>query len=268
MQVLENPKAAVEFYERARLYARLLGKEEVRRTARKIASIYFSDNTGAAGIGEDNKRYRYIISLISSDSNEAAQRMVGSSYYLLGEYSKSIETWNNLLSSVATHDSIERKKIINNIALAYAALHQYTLALLKVEEGLRLPFSENNENERREQIRLLSTKTLVELNSNSCATARTSWNTRNKLKKQDLSKCTSLINALVWACDNPASNRKNIIESLLTGVGQDPLSFKDHTTEAYSAIIEQAEKTFSDCYLGLKFNLKNVKRGILNETPN
>lgn len=264
MQVLENPKAAIEFYEQSRLYARWLGQEEERRTARKIATIYFSDNNGTAGISANKDRYRYIITLIGSDSNETAQRMVGSSYYLLGEYSKAIETWGILLSSIPATQLIERKKIINNIALAYTALHQNSLALIKVEEGLQLPFSESNENERREQIRLLSTKTLVELNGNSCISAKKSWDARNKLKQQDLSKCTSLISAQVLACGNDANNRSKIIDSLLIGVGQDPSSFRDHTTEALSAIIEQAEKTFADCYLGLRFNVNSVKQVVSN----
>ena len=264
MQVLENPKAAVAFYEKSRLYARWLGPEEERRTARKIAAIYFSDNNGTIGISGSNERYRYIISLLGSDSNETAQRMVGSSYYLLGEYSKAIETWNVLLSSIAATQSIERKKIINNIALAYTALHQNSLALAKVEEGLQIPFSESNENDRREQIRLLSTKTLVELNANSCASARTTWDTRNRLKQQDLSKCTSLISAQVLACGSSANNKAKIVESLLIGVAQDPVSFRDHTTEALSAIIEQAEKTFTGCYLGLRFNVNSVKQVVLN----
>jgi tetratricopeptide (TPR) repeat protein len=264
MQVLENPKAAVAFYEQSRLYARWLGPEEERRTARKIATIFFYDNNGAAGISAHSERYRYIITLIGSDSNETAQRMVGSSYYLLGEFSKAIETWETLLSSISTTQAIERKRLINNIALAYTALHQKSLALVKVEEGLQLPFSESNESERREQIRLLSTKTLVELNGNSCISARTSWDARNKLKQQDLSKCTSLIGAQVLACGNVSSNRSEIISSLLIGVGQDPSSFKDYTTEALSAIIEQAEKTFTDCYLGLRFDANSVKQAVLN----
>lgn len=264
MQVLENPKGAVAFYEKSRLYARWLGSEEERRTARKIAAIYFSDSKGTAGISANDERYRYIISLIGSDPNEAAQRMVGSSYYLLGEYSKAIETWNTLLSSISNTQTIERKRIINNISLAYAALHQNQLALAKVEEGLKLPYSESNESERREQIRLLSTKTLVELNANSCTSARVSWDTRNKIKKQDLSKCTSLISAQVLACGNVATNRRRIVESLLIGVGQDPNIFRDHTTEALGSIIEQAEKTFTDCYLGLSFDTNSVKQVVLN----
>jgi sulfur relay (sulfurtransferase) complex TusBCD TusD component (DsrE family) len=263
MQVLENSKSAVAFYEQARLYARWLGHEEERRTARKIAAIYFSDNNDTAGISGSSERYRYIISLVGADSNEAAQRMVGSSYYLLGEYSNAIETWSTQLLSIAVTQATERKKIINNIALAYTALHQNSLALAKIEEGLQLTFSVSNENERREQIRLLSTKTLVELNANSCNSARITWDTRNRLKQQELSKCSSLIGVQVLACGNAANDRGKIIESLLIGVGQDPSSFKDHTTEAVSAIIKQAEKTFSNCYLGLKFNADSVKQAVL-----
>ncbi|WP_422419458.1 hypothetical protein [Pseudomonas sp. GZD-222] len=264
MQALENPKAAVAFYEKSRLYARWLGPEYERRTGRNIAAIYFSDHNGSAGISGNNERHRYIISLIGSDSNETAQRMVGSSYYLLGEYSKAIETWNALLSSIAASQSIERKRIFNNIALAYTALHQNSLALTKVEEGLQLPFSEANESERREQVRLLSTKTIIQLNANSCTSAKTAWNTRNKLKQQEISKCTSLISAQILACENVFSNRNGIIESLLIGVGQDPDSFSDHTAEALNSIIEQAEKTFTDCYLGLRFNTLSVKKAVLH----
>ena len=222
-----------------------------------VMACFFFETSSLAG--------PYGIELPSlSTSKEVAQRLVGESYYSLGEYSKAIETWEAMLLSLSTKQIAERKKTINSIALAYIALLQNSQALAKIEEGLRLQYSEKIDTERREQSRLLSTKASIELSSNLCSEASTTWDSKNILGYQETSKCRSLINAQVLSCSTSADNKGEIIDSLFIGVGQDPSSFRDNKPEALSAIIRQAEQMFKDCYLGLRFNSNNVKRAVTN----
>mgnify|MGYP000344222346 CR=1 FL=1 len=206
---------------------------------------------------------RAIVQLLGTDSNPTAQRMLGTSYYLLGEYAKASETWNELLATMGKKDSIEKKKILNNISLAYNAQFQYSLAMKKVNEGLSILFDTNNEKERREQIRLLSTKTLTLVAQDNCEDARTIWDYRNSLKQQQLSKCTSLITTQVLSCNGAVGYEKELIESVLIGVGQDPDSFIDYTAPAMSSLIGQATTTFSSCYLGLKYPKEKVSGAVM-----
>jgi hypothetical protein len=265
MQVLENPKAALDLYGTAMRYARWLGLQEERRTARKMAAIYFADVHGVSGIKDRNERHRHIVTLIGSDPQPTAQRMLGASYYQVGEFAKAAETWNTLLSSIPPGDAMERKKLRNNIALAYAAQHQHSLALETLEAGLASPFREEDESERREQIRLLSTKALVQLYRNDCAGAAATWKARNTLRRQALTKCTALISAQVLACETSREARDAVFENLLLGIGQDPGSFKDPTREALVSLIEQGEKVFAGCYLGLTLRTERIRNVVLGK---
>lgn len=258
MQVLENPKESIALYNEALRLSRWIGSNEERRTARKIATIYFYDTNGVSGIKDRKERLRTIIQLISKDSNPTAQRMLGSSYYLLGEYAKASETWNQLVETMGDGEVLEKKKILNNISMAYHAQFQYSLAIKKVNEGISLAFDINNEKERREQIRLLSTKTLTLVAQEKCEDARTTWDYRNSLRQQQLTKCTALITTIVLSCTGDIAHKKQFIDSLLIGVGQPPESFIDFTKPALKSLVEQANTTFSGCYLGLKYPKNKV----------
>lgn len=262
MQVLENPKESIVQYKKALRLARWINPDEERRTSRKIAAIYFYDSNGVSGIKDRKERLRAIVQLIGTDSNPTAQRMLGTSYYLLGEYAKASETWNELIATMSKDDDLEKKKILNNISLSYNAQFQYALAMNKVNEGLSIPFDTNNEKERREQIRLLSTKTLTLVAQNNCEDAVFTWNYRNSLKQQQLSKCTSLITTQVLSCNDAVGYEKELIESVLVGVGQDPESFIDYTAPAMSSLVEQADTTFANCYLGLKYPKEKVLNAV------
>lgn len=258
MQVLENPKESIKLYNKALRLARWINPDEEKRTARKIATIYFYDSNGVAGIKNKEERLRKIIELVSTDANPTAQRMLGASYYMLGEYAKAVETWNDLLGSLGSDEILEKKKILNNMSLAYSAQFQYSLALNKANEGISLPFNTNNEKERRGQIRLLSTKTQTLLAQEKCSEALDVWNYRNTLRQQQLSKCTSLISTQVLSCNGGIGHEKKLLKSLLIGVGQDPDSFIDFTKPAIVSLVEQANTIFSGCYLGLTYPKQKV----------
>jgi tetratricopeptide (TPR) repeat protein len=264
VSVLENPVAALLLFEQAAEVSRWISNTERKRVNRKIANVYFRDHNNQAGLSSSEERYRKIIRLLGADSDPTAQRMVGSSYYLLGEYQKAAETWKLLLGSISPSDVIEGKKNRNNIALAYTAIHQHTLANEVVDAGVTLSFDEDNEKERREQIRLLSTKALVQLNRKECSGARTTWDQRNELRQQDLSKCTSLISAQVLACDVNIADSEAVLSALLIGTGQEPSTFSDRNELALSALVDQAKSTFSTCYLGLPFKEDNLRRVALS----
>ncbi|MFV9646141.1 MAG: hypothetical protein ACNYWU_09990 [Desulfobacterales bacterium] len=263
MQVLENPKESIALYNDALHIARWISSNEERRTARKIATIYFHDTNGMSGIKGRKERLRTIIQLIGTDSNPTAQRMLGSSYYLLGEYAKASETWNDLVDTMGDGEELEKKKILNNISMAYIAQFQYSLAMKKVNEGISLAFDVNNEKERREQIRLLSTKTLTLVAQGKCEEARSIWDYRNSIRQQQLSKCTSLITTQVLSCNGDIAQKKQLIDSLLIGVGQAPESFIDFTEPALKSLVEQANTTFSNCYIGLKYPKDKVLAAVM-----
>lgn len=263
MQVLENPKNSIIQYKKALRLARWINPNEERRTSRKIAAIYFYDSNGVSGIKDRQERLREIVQLLGTDSNPTAQRMLGTSYYLLGEYAKASETWNELLATMGDNEGIEKKKILNNISLAYNAQFQYALAMKKVNKGLSILFDKNNEKERREQIRLLSTKTLTLIAQDNCENAKSVWDYRNSLKQQQLSKCTSLITTQVLSCNHAVGHEKELIESVLIGVGQDPKSFIDYTVPAMSSLVEQADTIFASCYLGLKYPKDKVSGAVM-----
>ena len=259
-QVLEDPQTAVKLYRYGMKVARWLGSEEQGRTARKIATIYFYNNNVTTGFSTNEERHQRIIALVGADSNETAQRMLGASYYLIGEYAKATDTWTQLLRSVPDDKNIERKKILNNIALAYAAQHQMKLSLRTVDEGIAIPYTNTNEQQRREQIRLLSTRTLVQLKQGDCAQAGATWEERNSMRRQKLSKCTALLSAEVTACTGSESVADETIRHLLLGIGQNPDSFQDFTPEALSSVVDQAQILFKECYLGLTLNAEGIRR--------
>lgn len=259
-QVLEDPQKAIELYRHGMKIARWLGPEEQGRTARKIATIYFYNNNVTTGFNTDEERYQQIIALVGSDSNEIAQRMLGASYYLIGEYTKATEIWTILLRSVPDDKPIERKKILNNLALAYAAQHQLKLALRIVDEGIAISYKEANEQQRREQVRLLSTRTLVQLKQGNCAQASTTWEERNSMRRQQLSKCTALLSAEVVACTGSENAVNETVRHLLLGIGQDPDNFVDFTSDALNSVVDQAQILFEKCYLGLTLNTEGIRR--------
>ncbi|MCZ6804436.1 MAG: hypothetical protein O7D86_11000 [Proteobacteria bacterium] len=260
LQALENHKESLRLFNEALLLARWIGSDIERLTTRKIASVYFYDSHGASDIADKDQRLRHIISLISSDSNLTAQRMVGTSYFLLGEYAKAAETWNDAFKSISVDDIIEKKRMYNNISLAYSKINQDVLALDTIDRGIALPFDVTNEKERREQIRLLSNKSIVLLKVEDCIGAEETWSARNTLRQQELSKCTSILSAEIAACPVNVSDKDDVIKHLLLGVGQDPTTFKDYTQNALSSLVEQANVVFNECYLGLTFHSDKIKR--------
>jgi len=110
---------------------------------------------------------------------------------------------------------------------------------------------------------LLSTKTLNLLSQEKCKDAISTWEYRNSFRQQQLSKCTALISAQVLACDQELDQNNKLIESVLIGVGQDPGSFEDYTEAAIRSLADQANTTFSSCYLGLRFPKDKVLNGML-----
>ena len=259
-QVLEDPQTAIELYRHSMKVARWLGPEEQGRTARKIATIYFYSNNVTTGFNTNEERYRRIIALVGADSNETAQRMLGASYYLIGEYAKAADIWTQLLRSVPAEKKTERKKILNNIALAYAAQHQLKLSLRTVDEGIAISYMKTNERQRREQVRLLSTRTLVQLKQGDCAQAGTTWEERNSIRRQQLSKCTALLSAEVAACTGSENAASETVRHLLHGIGQDPDSFVDFTSDALNSVIGQSQIIFEKCYLGLTLDTEGIRR--------
>jgi tetratricopeptide (TPR) repeat protein len=266
LQVLDNPsKAAVEL-EEARKLAGWLSDYESRRVSRNLARIYLQDKTGTAGIKDKNERLQRIVALISTDPDRSAIRMLGSARFEQGNYSQAVELWSKSLGSES--DQKEIKKLKNNIALAYVSMSQPEKAIGIVSSALEIPFLESEEDQRREQIRLLSTGASIEATRNHCKQASELWQKRVSMMHQEKPKCAWLIEAQIGNCteagkDISNTGREHIIVSLLQGTGQNPDDFKDRTPAALSELVKQADLRFKECYVGLKFQAESIAKAVL-----
>lgn len=266
LQVLDNPGQAAAELEKAKRIASWLSDYESRRVSRILARIYLQDKNGTAGIKDKDERLQRIVALISTDPDRSAIRMLGSARFEQGDYSQAIELWSKSLGSET--DQKETKKLKNNIALAYASLSQFEKAFGIVSAALDIPYTESEEDQRREQIRLLSTGASIEATRKHCKQASELWQKRLGMMHQDKPKCAWLIEAQVENCtegsnDLSSGNRERIIESLLQGIGQSSEDFRDRTPAALSELVKQADLRFKECYVGLKFQADTITKAIL-----
>jgi tetratricopeptide (TPR) repeat protein len=255
LQVLDNPAEAVSELEKARKLTRWLSRYESRRISRMLARLYLEDKNGSAGIKDKGERLQRVITLISTDADRSAIRMFGSARFEQGDYSQAIELWIKSLASET--NPMEVKKLKNNIALAYSSISQPRKALEFVKSAIDIPFLETEEDQRREQIRLLSTAASIEASDGRCKEANTYWELREKILRQSAPKCAWLIKAQVNVCSEQEvlsqEQREVVISSLLYGIGQEANDFKDRTSSAIKELIKQADLRFKSCYVGLNF---------------
>ena len=263
-QVLDDPKKSLAYYKKALDVARFLSKDDAQLIKRKMAAIYLYDKDNQTDITDEKERYNKVITLVTEDMDFSAQRILGSAYYLLGEYAKAAEIWNRMLERSTGLTSIEEKRLLNNISLAYQKGHQYQLAINVAKTGIAKVFDIHNEAERREQIRILSTLSQAYTENNQCDLANSTWDERNKIRLQELSPCTSLLDVQIRSCQNPVNNYETFLSSLLTGVGQRPETFIDRTPLALQSLVEQAELKFRECYLGLTFRKEDVMNAVMS----
>ena len=263
-QVLDDPRKSLEHYYAAASIARFLDGDDVKLINRKIAAVYLYDSDQQTDIADDKQRYNKIITLVAEDEGYTAQRILGSAYFFLGEFLRAAEIWNKSLVKEIDLPPIERKKLLNNISIAYSKAYQLQLAINKAREGADIPFETDSEVERREQVRVLSTLSGALLAAGHCDQANINWDSRNELKLQDLSQCTSLFEVQIRACQKPIKDYESFLASLLFGVGQDPSSFIDRTPESLNSLVQQAELKYTECYLGLTFNTEQVSEAALS----
>lgn len=268
LDVLDDPKNALAQYQHALKLSRWLGPEQTRLSARRIAALYLRDNEGYSDIPDLTARLHRVLALLATDPDETAIRMRGAAQYLLGQYSKAAQEWEKALGATKAQSDIERKKLLNNLALTYTKLGQNTLALAKADAGLGLSFDATDERQRREQIRLLSTKLDILRAKGDCRGALDVFAERDELKQQDRSPCTALIEAQVRACaadrgDASPGNLEKMLDALLFGVGQNASSFVDFTKDALTALVNQGDLKFKACYIGLHFDRATVEDAVL-----
>lgn len=266
LQVLDNPSAAAVELEKARQLAGWLSEYENRRVSRDLARLYLQDKVGA-GIKDKDERLRRIVSLISTDPEKSAIRMLGTARFEQGDYSQAIELWSKSLSS--ENNVKEIKRLNNNIGLGYLAMAQPERAIGIVMAALNSPFSELEEDQRREQIRLMATGASIQSNRKRCSEALDLWGKRTALMHQDKPKCGWLIEAQILNCVQDGqilepSKREGIIQSLVRGIGQNPEDFKDRTASAINELITQADLRFKECYVGLKFHPEEISKSLLS----
>ena len=249
-------------HENVRLAARWMTVDEVRRAKRRIAAIYFRASENQTDIGSKSERLQKILTILATDPDIAATRMRGAAQYLLGNYAEAVRIWRALMASIPRSDLMERKKLLNNSALAYGALNQHELAIRMAREGLEIDFQPTHEAERREQIRLLTTMAALKVNVAECANAYAVWNKRGQLTQQELSPCSALIEAQIMSCSPLPNEQERIINLLLLGTGLTPTAVFEPAAEALTKLLDQSRRKFSQCYIGLEFDIELVKQAI------
>ena len=272
LSVLDDPKNALAEYQRALKLTRWLSADQKRLTARRIAALYLRDNKGYSDIPDQTARLKRVLALLATDPDATAVRMRGTALYLLGEYSKAAQEWEQALRVVAPEDYIQKKRLLNNLGLAYRRIDQNALAMERIESGLALPYDVKDERQRREQIRLLASKLNVLRNQRRCRAALDVFEERERLKLQERSPCTALIETQIRACivnqaEHTPSDRKQLLDALLFGIRQDAASFVDYTKQALTGLVDQSAIKFNECYLGLQYDRDSVERAILKLVP-
>jgi hypothetical protein len=242
---------------------RFVDEIDERFVTRRIAEIYLRDTDNQSDIPNKKLRLNKVIALIAGDPDDTARRMLGSARYLLGEYTEAINVWKLSLDNKDKNDILERKQLLNNMAVGYTKLHQYVLAIQMAEAGVDLPFDVGSEPQRREQIRLLSTLATAHYYAQHCDAAVQVWQVRQNMKQQNLSQCTALLDAQFRACKISSERDNQLMSSLLIGVAQEPETFVDQTVEAITALVNQASIVFGECYLGLSFDSDKVLEAAL-----
>ena len=265
LEVAGDLRNALATYRANVQLAQWLTDDEVRRAKRRIAAIYFRDSGNQTDIQDESERLKRVIALLAPDPDITAKRMRGVAQYLLGNYAEAAKIWRDLIKSLPRNQLIERKKLLNNIALAHGALRQYELAITSASEGLKIRFSNQDEAERREQIRLLATMAILKTGANECTDARAAWDDRNELKQQEPSPCSALIAAQVMSCSPFPSEQAQIINSLLLGTGQSSTTVINPTREELAALLDQAERKFAQCYIGLDFDTESVRKAVTSQ---
>ena len=258
LEVTGDLNAALARYSTNVQLARWLTVDETRRAWRRIAAIYLRDPGNQTDIQDKSDRLNRVVAILATDPDVTAKRMRGAAQFLLGNFAGAVSIWAELLDSLPEGHGVERKRLLNNSSLGYAALKQYDVAMKLANQGLDISFEIDNETERREQIRLLATKAIVRLHMGECAEARTAWNEREVLKRQELSPCTALVAAQIMSCSSRQNRRENIIDLLNRGTRLALTVDVDSTEEALTKLVDQAARKFAHCYIGLDFDSKSV----------
>lgn len=268
--VLENlPEALAQARQMERM-GRFLSEEDVRRGTFTQGQVYFADREGVLSGRRPDDSLAAAIRIFQNDDSTAAQRTLGGCYYLNNRVEEAMTVWERARAAASAKDTVERKRLLNNLAMGYAVLKQLATARKTVDEGLALPFEENREKERREQIRLLATKAAVCAELKDIATARVAWNEREKLKVDEGSACTFALQAQLLAseCLNESKLerqmwvRAQLWFALAGAAGLKPAALEMDSPEARSALMSKAASKFNSCYRGLTFDTATVEKAL------
>jgi len=262
LEVTGNMNAAAARYRLNVQLARRLSVVETRRAWRRIAAFYLRDSGNQADIRNKTDRLNRVLAILATDPDITAKRMRGAAHYLLGNISEAVRVWAELLDSLPDSERMERKMLLNNSALGYAALKQYDRAMEFTGKGLDIGFANDNEAERREQIRLLATKAILNLQVGECAEARSAWNERRLLKEQDQSPCTALIGAQIMSCSSAQNEHEKITDLLIFATGLTATADVNPTEEVLTKLVDQAARKFTHCYSGLDFDVNSVIKAV------
>ncbi len=261
-EVTGDQNAALDTHRTNVKLARWLKAEEVRRAWRHIAAFHFRDSGRQTDISDKHDRLTKVLEILATDPDITARRMRGVAQYLLGNYAEAIKIWTALIDDLREGNKIERKRLLNSSAMAYGALDQHQLAIGAANKGLNIDFSTTDEAERREQIRLLATMAILKLGTDECEDARTAWDKRERLKRQNPSPCGALIAAQIMSCGPLPSEQEEIIDLLRLGTGLKAATVVGPTSTALTKLLDQASRKFAQCYIGLDFDAELVKKAV------
>jgi tetratricopeptide (TPR) repeat protein len=267
---LGNPQEAIVQAAQMEQLGRFLGEEFVRRGKLAQGLVYLSDREGVLFGRHPEESRAAAIKVFQTDSSAAAQRNLGSCYYLNNQIDEAISVWDRALINPSLKDTAERKRLLNNLAMGFVVLKQSSSARKKVQEGLTIPFETSKESERREQIRLLATKAAVSLELKDFPEARKAWNEREKLKVDEGSPCTYALQAQLLANECVSERlperklwlRAQLWFALVGAVGLKPGELELDDSEARLKLAAAAASKFKNCYRGLEFDTATVAKAL------
>ena len=272
-------------FERAARMSRWFDSSMPESTKRAQAENIFSLSREEADSARSKQYVEKAKMILQDDFSIPSQRLLGSIYYVEGDFGGAFRTWQAILDrdiqtrkrGLELPDSVERKKLQNNMALARLQQSQPSAALKVVEKGLLEPWDGNLEPQRTEQVRLLSTKVLCLLALNRPADALKVFEDRtqisDQLRDEGVTTGSLLLKANILAANwrlmagsNP--NRKKAAEEILHCLllAQDPKrdvhAFTDHSTKAYGGLIAEVKTLWR--WNGIIFDENGCKQAIFS----
>ena len=271
-------------FTRAASLSRNIDDELQKKSMRAMASAYFSLSQTETDPEKSKTLIQLAQNILQADLTIPSQRLLASISYINGDFGGAFRTWKAMLDrkegtshGLNVPDAIERKRLLNNMALAKLRLDQPESGLELVKAGLAETWKRELESDRTEQVRLMATHILCLLGLNRPSDALTVFesrtNTSNQLREEGLSTGSLLLKANIlvslWRdLDETSKERKGRANEILGCLllVQDPSrkvsAFNDHSKAAYQGLVAEAKSLWR--WHGIEFDGGRCEQAIIS----